>query len=178
MKYIREHGEAFDLDRTFSKIRQDYLRNYVEAQMVMQEDIPFSGWFYWNFKMEGGYAAEWDFLRGVKEGWIPQLPEANVNAKEVFGQCWDIMFRTSDDFAATDPYPKERPKTVTGYFDDDEVNHRAHDMYKLFGKWYEIKPKAFMKAKMAALGLLVVAGVFFYLSKKRRRGYTKIEDAV
>jgi hypothetical protein len=28
------------------------------------------GWFYWSLKMEGGAFIEWDFLRGVREGWF------------------------------------------------------------------------------------------------------------
>lgn len=59
-KFIRTMYYAEQLERTVTKGRMDFLRNYVEAQMVNLEEGQFVGWFYWNFKMEGGMFLEWD----------------------------------------------------------------------------------------------------------------------
>jgi len=48
-------------------------------------------------KIRGGCYAEWDYLRGLKEGWIPTLPATNVTAEEYFGSCYDIMERTTHE---------------------------------------------------------------------------------
>jgi glucan 1,3-beta-glucosidase len=44
------------------------MKKFVEAQMDSYENG--AGWFFWNFKAEN--ASHWDFLLGVKEGWIPK----------------------------------------------------------------------------------------------------------
>ena len=103
------------------------LRNYVEAQMVVyegRESGDSSGWFFWNFAMEGGVFAEWDFLRGIDEGWIPKvLPHAL--AEDRFGSCDSIITRTKDDYSVVHefPDPKDLPPEVVQdrYFDDDVV---------------------------------------------------------
>mmetsp|Transcript_39820 Transcript_39820/g.93328 ORF Transcript_39820/g.93328 Transcript_39820/m.93328 type:complete len:92 (+) Transcript_39820:1425-1700(+) len=54
----RKDGVAPELDRVIPVDRQKFLQNFVEAQMVVWEDVPSEGngvskgWFYWNFKME------------------------------------------------------------------------------------------------------------------------------
>lgn len=49
-------GVALEFDREITVERQNFIRNFVEAQMVTYEakDVPglSSGWFYWTFKME------------------------------------------------------------------------------------------------------------------------------
>ncbi len=40
---------------------------------------PGKGAFFWNFKMESGYL-EWDFLEGVKQGWINSQYSGQLNA--------------------------------------------------------------------------------------------------
>jgi glucan 1,3-beta-glucosidase len=55
MKTIAATGIAPYLNRTLSKPRMEFMRNYVEAQMVTYEaksDGVSSGWLFWNFKME------------------------------------------------------------------------------------------------------------------------------
>jgi hypothetical protein len=48
-------------------------------------------------------------LRGVKEGWIPHLPDPTVSSESVYGTCIDIYNRTSDDYILiVDEYPDPR----------------------------------------------------------------------
>jgi hypothetical protein len=59
--------------------------------------------------VRGGAFIEWDFLRGVKEGWIPHLPDPTVSSESVYGTCLDIYNRTSDDYnLIVDEYPDPR----------------------------------------------------------------------
>lgn len=46
----------------------------------------------------GGAFAEWDFLRGLREGWMPPIPESNVPSEDLYGSCYDIYNRTNDDY--------------------------------------------------------------------------------
>ena len=116
-------GQVVDYSRTLSKERQDFLSNFVKAQMVIYETASTTesesssteslsssisrGWFYSNIKMEGGAFAEWDFLRGIKEGWIPKLVpnNANVPSEEIYGTCHRIAASTKDDMSIIQPYP-------------------------------------------------------------------------
>lgn len=54
--------------------------------------------------MEGGVFAEWDLLRGLREGWI-QVPSDRVASQQVFGSCYDILFETKDDMSIIHEYP-------------------------------------------------------------------------
>jgi hypothetical protein len=48
-------------------------------------------------------------LRGVKEGWIPHLPDPTVSSESVYGTCLDIYNRTSDEYnLIVDEYPDPR----------------------------------------------------------------------
>ncbi len=54
---IANNGIAYKFNRELSQERKDFLRNFATAQMVNNEAIlpgQSAGWFYWNFKMEGG----------------------------------------------------------------------------------------------------------------------------
>ena len=55
MKTIAASGIAPHLNRTLSRPRVNFMRNFVEAQMVAyeaKEEGVSSGWLFWNFKME------------------------------------------------------------------------------------------------------------------------------
>jgi len=112
MKGIATNGVAPLLNRTLSVPRMEFLRNYAEAQMVAYEAADSggisSGWLFWNFKMEGGAFAEWDFLRGLKEGWMPPIPEPHVSSESLYGTCYDILNKTDDSYAIVDEYPDPR----------------------------------------------------------------------
>jgi glucan 1,3-beta-glucosidase len=126
MANIAKNGEALQMSRELSKERQAFLKQLVQAQMVTYENVDSgvsSGWFYWTLKMEGGAFAEWDFLRGVTEGWIPKIPDPHVNSETVFGTCHDIVMATTDDMSIVHEFPD--PKTTDTWLgppiDDDYV---------------------------------------------------------
>jgi len=48
-----------------------FLSEYAQKQMDAYESGSSSGWFFWNFKTEKG-APQWDYMLGVREGWIPK----------------------------------------------------------------------------------------------------------
>jgi hypothetical protein len=81
----------------------------MEAQIVSFEvaDIPglSVGWFFWTFKTEGGGYAEWDFLRGVKEGWVPTIAPPNVTSQSLYGTCDQIHDRTNETMDIVHAFP-------------------------------------------------------------------------
>lgn len=126
MKNIAAKGEAILTDRQLSKDRQTFLKQLVTAQMVTFENRVSgvsSGWFYWTLKMEGGAFAEWDFLRGVTEGWIPKLPAQNVDSESIFGTCHEIAEATTSDMSIVHEFPDPKiSNTWSGPpIDDDYV---------------------------------------------------------
>ena len=77
----------------------------VTASFQTQGD--FHGWFFWNFRMEETVYREWDYLRGVKEGWIPKL----VRGETVEAQTGTNCARLEEEALActtevVDPFPK------------------------------------------------------------------------
>jgi len=102
--------------------RQAFLKQYVLAQMLTYEASPddsapyfkgsssagldFHGWFFWNFKMEADVYAEWNYLRGLREGWIPML-QRDLTIEEQFGlTCQDVEKDTSPcTDNVVDPFP-------------------------------------------------------------------------
>jgi glucan 1,3-beta-glucosidase len=137
-------GIAPEFDRQLSAERMSFLRNFAEAQMVAYEAEEYgvsSGWFYWTFKTEGGAFAEWDFMRGVKEGWIPKIPANHVASSDLYGSCYDIMFRTADDESIIHEFPDPTsldPGNWQGYpIDDDVVVSHGQSLKKdNHGEWY------------------------------------------
>lgn len=102
---------AFPVARPLTDERKEFLRQYVLAQMATYEATPddsapyekspsaaldFHGWFYWNFKMEADVYREWDYLRGVREGWIPKLDSGSI-AEQFDGlTCEDLEAQAQD----------------------------------------------------------------------------------
>jgi len=116
MDSIASTGQAFEFNRQISRPRQMFLKNFAEAQIVTYEASNVgvsSGWFYWTFKMEGGAFSEWDFLRGIQDGWIPTLLPPTKPSQTVYGTCIDIMLRTNDDMSIIHTFPD---------IDEDEGN--------------------------------------------------------
>ncbi|CAG8773247.1 21628_t:CDS:2, partial [Gigaspora rosea] len=50
---------------------KNYLKQYASAQMDAYEAG--IGWIFWNFKAEN--SPHWDFMLGIREGWIPRTPK-------------------------------------------------------------------------------------------------------
>lgn len=75
----------------------------------------------------GGAFAEWDFLRGISEGWMPKLPDPTVASEDLYGSCYSIYNRTMDDYnLIVDEFPDPRTLDWTQYqgwdATDDFVN--------------------------------------------------------
>lgn len=108
MQGIVDYSMAPDFYRQISTERKAFLKKFVESQIVAYEaadDGVSRGWFYWTIKVEGGAFAEWDFSRGIKEGWIPTMPPANVPSQTVFGTCHEILNKTEDNMDVIHPFP-------------------------------------------------------------------------
>ena len=184
MEGIAENGIAEKWDRVLSKERRDFLRNFVEAQMVSYEAVEpgeSRGWFYWNFKVEGGIFAEWDFLRGVREGWIPEFPDRTVASQDVFGSCLDILFQTSDDLSVVEeiPAPSEETLTMEGSpIDDDVVLSHGKNLRKNGNGVWIVKPSKAFDGEVILVAILAVIGAVVFVLKKgqKKRGYAVIND--
>lgn len=84
--------------------------------------------------MEGGAFAEWDYLRGIREGWIPKT-ERGVASVDRFGTCEDILMETDDNESIIHefPDPKSLPDGVNWQgvaIDDDLVLSRGQTLSK------------------------------------------------
>jgi len=113
------------MDREISQSRQKFLTNFVKAQMVTyeaQSEKVSIGWFYWNFKLEGGAFAEWDFMRGIREEWIPMIPEPTVSSESQYGTCEEILSNTEDDISIVHPFPAhDEPDNWQGVEINDDL---------------------------------------------------------
>ena len=69
---------------------------------------PFSFAIHPDATPRGGAFAEWDFLRGLREGWIPPIPEPHVSSESLYGSCYDIYNKTDDSYSIVDEYPDPR----------------------------------------------------------------------
>ena len=91
---------------------------HTSSQMVTYEAAEegvSSGWFYWTLKMEGGAFAEWDFLRGLREGWIPTLPAENTASVDRYGTCYEIIFKTNDSTDIIHEFPDPKSLDPTNW---------------------------------------------------------------
>jgi glucan 1,3-beta-glucosidase len=141
MKGIEQTGRAPEFDREIPQARKDFLRNFVEAQMVAyeaQDEAVSRGWFYWTLKTEGGAFAEWDFLRGLREGWIPSIPGTNVSSTSLYGTCHDIAERTKDDLSIIHEFPVPSTLSEANWqgvnIDDDYVLSHAGNLGNAVGE--------------------------------------------
>jgi len=131
------------------------------------------GWFFWNFKMEGGAFAEWDFLRGVEEGWIPPFPSPSESSYDRFGSCESIIFRTVDDMTIVNEFPD--PTTIKKDWQSVDPNDDvvlSHGQSLLNDHWQLPSFARFLLAPLLVL-ILVIASKLRIRPKKERR-YTQI----
>lgn len=116
-----ETESAFPDSRPLTDQRKAFLLQYVMSQMSMMEATPsdslpyvdygaptldFHGWFFWNFRMELDTYREWDYLRGVREGWIPKLDKGR-SIQDQFGlTCNDFVEMAAPcTDGVIDPFP-------------------------------------------------------------------------
>lgn len=184
MKGIASDGIVPYHNRTLSKSRKAFLRNFVEAQMVAYEAVDSggigSGWLFWNFKMEGGAFAEWDFLRGLREGWMPPIPEPHISSESVYGSCLDIYNKTDDSYSIVDEYPDPRTldwKKWQGWTNNDDFVMSDPNIPIID---HDIQQNNIFNMKHIAM-LCAAITIYWILkrlqsSKKRERlGYTEIK---
>lgn len=144
----------------------------------------------------GGAFIEWDFLRGLKEGWMPPIPEPTISSESLYGSCLDIYNRTDDDYSIVDEYPN--PRTLDwnqwqGWDANDDFvmsdpNAIRPDVYRHnipLRKWYDIRrittdQRWFIPLLigMVILFILNKFGLRSYIVNKKKRensGYTELK---
>ena len=186
---IAETGTAPYFDRQLSPQRKEFLRDYVEAQIVAFEAADVgtsSAWFYWTLKTEGGAFAEWDFLRGIDEGWFPVIPDPSVASQSLFGNCLDILFRADDNRTAIiEEFPDPAflpPVTDADKVVDDDIvvshgeslfypfyqpsdsqqRYRQHDLFRLHWLW------------IGTVLIAIIIGIRTFNNRKRHK-YTSLD---
>jgi hypothetical protein len=75
-----------------------------------------------------------DFTRGLKEGWIPKIPAKNVASTDLYGSCYDIIFRTSNDDSFVHEFPDPSSLKLDNWqgfeIDDDVVRSHGHSLVR------------------------------------------------
>jgi len=135
----------------------------------------------------GGAFAEWDFLRGQDEGWIPKIPAPKTSSKDLYGSCYDIVVRTSDDESIIHEFPD--PKSIDlsnwqGFSIDDDVvvSHGQTLELDVSGHWYDPLKSGdehgLMYGAISLALLLSVLGLirmFIRMTRRVMSGYTMIK---
>ena len=179
MQEIGRTGQA--PQRSISPERGEFLRNFLQAQMVTYETTSSgvgSGWFYWTAKMEGSMFSEWDFLRGVREGWVPKLAPLNETSESLYGTCFEILFRTDDDMKVIHEFPDSSvsPDHLGYQLNDDVVVSHGEILH---GRNPFSSPQSFWHVNwlVLALSFLTMGLAYRYLRRDSRRNhYTKIDS--
>jgi hypothetical protein len=139
--------------------------------------------------IRGGAFAEWDYLRGQKEGWIPKIPSPTTSSVDIHGTCYDIIFRTSDDASIVHEFPDPKSLDLANWqgfsINDDVVTSHGEVLeMDMGGKWYNPTTSGNSShfSMIHGITLLTVAiGMigFTRLVKKNyleRNGYRVIEE--
>ncbi|CAG8540500.1 5744_t:CDS:10 [Cetraspora pellucida] len=104
---------------------KNYLKQYASAQMDAYEAG--IGWIFWNFKAEN--SPHWDFMLGIKEGWIPRT------SKERTYTLWimEIDSSTSSNVYSTSTNEEHNEKLVPKFW-VDKYKKEASKNWDLFYK--------------------------------------------
>lgn len=133
-----------------------------------------------------GIFAEWDYLRGYSEGWIPPLPSPKIPIQDIVGTCYDILAITEDNMKAIDQIPSASESTSSNrgsVIDDDVVLSHGDNLVKdSQGNW-ELKQKNWhrdtftvMNALETIVSFALVACMILHHRKRRRNYYMAIDD--
>ena len=131
--------------------------------------------------LRGGAFAEWDFLRGIREGWIPRLPNPNVASVDMYGTCYDIYNRTSDNYQfIVDEYPD--PRTLDwnqwqGWDVDDDFVLNDGPVRSRGGGYHPTTSAAYTWIA-SAVGLLILSALWTIRHqswKRRQAGYEPLK---
>jgi glucan 1,3-beta-glucosidase len=189
MDGIAISGIAPEFDRQIPAERQEFMKRFVEAQMVAYEasSVGTSGaWFYWTLKMEGGAFAEWDFMRGLREGWIPPIPAPNRTSQSLYGTCYDIIFKTADSMNIVNEFPDPATLPANNWqgvdIDDDVVVTHGQSLL-VSGPHEPIQPVHHNAANHVFNWILFVTTVVFSAAlvraicrRRPKSDYSRIED--
>jgi glucan 1,3-beta-glucosidase len=123
--------------------------------------------------MEGGAYAEWDFIRGLQEGWIPPMPPPNVPSVQIYGTCEEIIFRTDDNYTLIDEIPD--PNTLNwvekeGWWtlDDDVVKTHGQSLLPDY-----VPPREHSVYRRYALLFILCIAIVVVVRRLRRRASKK-----
>ena len=182
---IKVNGTALHFDRQIAPKRQEFLKHFNEAQIVAYEAKDAgvaAAWFYWTAKMEGGAFAEWDFLRGVKEGWIPKLPSSPTQpSEELYGTCYDIIFRTDDSMDVIHEFPDpstiDTPSWETPIDDDVVVSHGESLVKTSDGHYIPVVHHGHWWLGFAVASAFCIVVVRYYKGMKTGKKYKYTEIA-
>ncbi|CAB9504723.1 Sporulation-specific glucan 1,3-beta-glucosidase [Seminavis robusta] len=180
MKSIYEYGVAPLLNRTITPERKSFLTKFIQAQIVSYETAAIPGlahgWFYWNFKMEGGAYLEWDLLKGVEQGWFPEIAPPNVPSERLYGTCMEIRERTNETQDIVHAYPWGDPAYWRGPLVNESDSLRGDDdlqQYQPINHHYLSGIKN--QVAMIALAILVFIGVRRYQVRKNSKKWQYAE---
>ena len=109
----------------------------------------------------GSAFAEWDFLRGVREGWIPPIPkDRTIASEDLYGSCYDIYNRTPNEYdAIVEEYPDPRTLDWTKYqgwdINDDFVLQDDHNLPASVREFYTRRGNRNQESGSPSLGQIV-----------------------
>jgi len=199
MKGIKDNGIVPELNRTLTKARHTFLTQFVQAQMVAYESVHThpgisSGWLFWNFKMEGGAFIEWDFLRGLKEGWMPSIPkDPTITSESIYGSCHEIYNRTNDNYTTiVNEYPDPSKLDWNSWqgwganddfvMSDPTIPQNVPNTRTNLRKWYDIQRFTHDDAQrrwfIPLVSVMVIVGIVYQFARRHYyfRHYWKREQ--
>jgi hypothetical protein len=143
----------------------------------------------------GGAFAEWDFLRGIREGWIPRIPPPHVSSVDLYGSCYDVLFQTKDDMSIVNEFPDPSSLDLNNWqsipiSDDVVVSHGQSVSKDESGHWVVRKPGGnnsnegldggIMIVGVVVLTIALLLGVYFVhvigRNNKKKEGYEEIPN--
>jgi len=128
----------------------------------------------------------------LREGWIPQIPSVDVASTDLYGSCYHILAKTSDDESIVHEFPDPNSLDTHNWqgfpIDDDVVVSHGQNLEKYEDGDYNPaavdstgtnqKEASFFNSEMYWLLVVVfVTASAFYVKMKRptrKRGYTNI----
>ncbi len=137
---------------------------------------------YFHMQNRGGAFAEWNFLRGQEEGWIPKIPSPDTSSIDLYGTCYDIIFRTKDDESIVHEFPDPKsldPNNWQGFNIDDDVvvTHGQSLSLDLDGNWYDPNDRTNGQYSMvSAIGVVSSVLCFVGLVRMMLRRFLKNQN--
>eukprot|EP00978_Attheya_sp_CCMP212_P019971 scaffold56720_cov56-Attheya_sp.AAC.3 len=131
----------------------------------------------------GGVFGEWNFLKGLEEGWIPPIPPPHVPSVDLYGSCYDIIFRTDDSMSIVDTVPAHIGKNdwPGEPIDDDVVV--SHGQSLLYPEDWRVRSWATTRSVNNTIASLVVVALLCAITmaryrrqQQKRSGYSELKS--